>query len=45
MFVRRVEAKVSSMALGYFESLPGPNLSIQWTLLEFLLHHERALNA
>jgi hypothetical protein len=26
---RRVEAKLGSMALGYFESLPGPNLSIQ----------------
>ena len=26
---RRVEARLGSMALGYFESLPGPNLSIQ----------------
>lgn len=41
---RRVEARVGSMALGYIESLPGPNLSsIQWILIQFLLHHERAL--
>jgi hypothetical protein len=40
---RRVEARVGSMALGHFESLPGPNLSIQWILIQFLLHHERAL--